>query len=158
KQLFDLGCLLAEVTDLDIAYQSFQKIANKELVYRDLVDTTVADVLDDTIEVALLLAKRERNKTEPNHSRFQALNMGVRRFQSFLMDGRFNIEQAIETAAKIAFLAACFKQQQPASYKNLVAADTLIDNPKFNFLNRYLKIKNATYLYWFNTLKIIADD
>jgi len=156
KQLFDLGCLLDEVTDLEIAYLSFQKIAKEELKYRGLVDTvTIADVLNDTIEVALLLAKRERNKTEPNHARFQALNTGVRRFQSFLMDGKYTIEHAIETAAKVAFLAACFKHNQPTSFKNLVDANTLLEDPNFNFLNRYRKIKNATYLYWFNTLMLM---
>ncbi|MFK7982772.1 MAG: nucleotidyl transferase AbiEii/AbiGii toxin family protein [Saprospiraceae bacterium] len=154
KQLFDLGCLLDEVTDLNIALQSFRQIAKEELIYRRLTDTTIEDVLNDTIEVALLLAKRERNKIEPNHSRFQELNTGIKRFQSFLMDGRFNIEQAIETAAKIAFLATCFKHNQPESFINLIDADKLIEDQNFNFLNRYRKIRNATYSYWFNTLEL----
>lgn len=155
KQLFDLGCLLDEVTDLDIAYQSFQKIAQEELAYRGLSDTiTIENVLDDTIETALLLAKRERNKKEPDTSRFRELHNGLKRFQSFLMTGKFNIEQAIETAAKVAYLAACFKHAQPKSFTNLAEANNLIENQNYNFLNRYRKVKNTTYLYWHNVLKM----
>lgn len=150
KQLFDLGCLLEEVTDLDITYQSFQKIAQEELVNT----ITIQTVLEDTVATALLLARRERNKVEPNASRFQELYNGLKRFQSFLMTGRFNIEQAIETAAKVAYLATCFKHKQPELFTNLVEANNLIENPAYNFLNRYRKVKNRTYAYWYNVLKM----
>ncbi|MEM1122188.1 MAG: nucleotidyl transferase AbiEii/AbiGii toxin family protein [Bacteroidota bacterium] len=155
KQLFDLGGLLDEITDLNIAYQSFQKIAQKELIYRGLSGyTTIEMVLNDTIETALLLARRERNKSEPDASRFRELRNGLQRFQSFLMTGRFSIEQAIERAAKVAYLATCFKHKQPESFTNLIGANDLIADPKYNFLNRYRKVKNATYLYWYNILKM----
>lgn len=157
KQLFDLNYLILEATDFNIAYQSFKQNAQKEILFRSLNDTTnLHTIIDDIVETALLLARRQRNN-EHQLVLFNHLKDGVLRFKSYSIDGSFHIEKAIEAAAKIALLAACFKTEKIHEFdRTLLENPPLIQSQEFNFLNKYRKIKNGTFSYWLKTLRVFG--
>ena len=66
--------------------------------------TTTESVLQDTIDTALILAKRDKNKGE-DLDKFQELLRGITKFNSFLISGNFRIEQTQVASARAAFLA-----------------------------------------------------
>ena len=161
KQLFDLDCLLLEVSNLSTVKASFAAIGRKEMVYRNsLPSLTLQSVLTDTVETALLLARRDRNRLEPARSHFSFLQTGIQRFNAFLISGGFNLEQAIEASAKVALLAACIRENRLDAFRqwpgDALPQDLLIEVPEYNFLNRYRKIRSGTFYYWYRALQVMG--
>ncbi|MCD4794488.1 MAG: hypothetical protein K8R54_14725 [Bacteroidales bacterium] len=155
KQLFDVSVLTDEVDNLKIVYDSFIKIAENEITYRNL-NITPSDVLDDIFETVLLISKRERNTTEPDKSKFKELQKGLRSFGNFLIKGGFRIEHAIEASAKIAWLAVKLKNRDfsPITYydNSFKLQELTNTNPNFAHINKLKRSNNPAYYYWWNCL------
>jgi len=159
KQLFDVSILIDEINDIETVHQSFYKIADNEIKYRNL-DITPDYVLDDIFATALLLSKREKNTNEPDKSKFKELQSGLRSFNNFLIRGSFRIEHAIEASAKVAWFAMKLKQSDFLSFelynsKTTELQEWNVSNTRFNHVQRFKKTNKIAYYYWVECLNKI---
>ncbi|HLP61508.1 MAG TPA: nucleotidyl transferase AbiEii/AbiGii toxin family protein, partial [Candidatus Deferrimicrobium sp.] len=160
KQLFDLGELFNAIKHFETVSTSFSILAKKEIEYRNLKISREA-ILDDIIETGFLLAQREKNQTETGKLRFKELQDGISQFKNFLASGFFRIDEAIEAAAKAAYIAAKIKtgnNEAPEHYdrsKNI--NDYLIENRDYNHLNKLKKLPNGALFYWYHAVNLIQD-
>lgn len=155
KQLFDIACLFDKAEDVGEIAESFQKIGSKEIRYRGL-DITLDDILDDILHTSLLIARREKNKQEPESSHFKHLQLGIRQFESFLIAENFKIEEAILAAGKAAYLAVRLKNKDYSHIERYDKQDIgkLEIAGELNFLNRLKKSKDkSAFFYWHQAIK-----
>jgi hypothetical protein len=156
KQLYDISLLIEQCTDINETRDVFEEIAMRQIEYRQL-DIGLSEVTEDIFFTALTLAKRERNKEEPNVSWFRDLQQGLVNFAPFMILGTFRIENAIAASAKI----ACFTQNfisgrqphfEPFGRKSNIE-EWNIKNPDYNFLNRFKKTNPEAFYYWHKCLE-----
>lgn len=158
KQLYDVSNLINYCDNISETKISFNAIAKHQINYRNLT-ITENDVIDDVFDTALILAKRDKNKTEPNIFYFNDLQSGIIKFESYLIKSKFKIEDAIVASAK----AACFTQHLKVSENipfekfngnsDVFRFDIL--NTEFNFLNRFKKTNKQAYFYWYKCLLLM---
>ncbi len=158
KQLYDVSNLINHCDNILETKITFNTIAKDQINYRKLT-ITENDVIDDIFDTALILAKRDKNKTEPNNSYFIDLQSGIIKFESHLIKSKFKIEDAIAASAK----AACFTQHLKVSENtafekfdensDIFRFDIL--NTEFNFLNRFKKTNKQAYFYWYKCLLLM---
>jgi hypothetical protein len=146
KQLHDLGHLFDDITDLHLVKASYRNIVVEELGYRKL-DMSESEVLDDTIDACIVLAKREVANEEFNH-----LMKGVTNITNFIIN-RFKIEEAITAAGKVAYLCMLLKNpdssELPEKFKSPEQIKTLtISHQDFLWLNKLKKINPEAFFYW----------
>lgn len=158
KQLFDLGELFNAIKHFETVSASFSILAKKEIEYRNLKINREA-ILDDIIETGFLIAQREKNHSEPGKSHFKELRDGIAQFKSFLASGFFRIDEAIEAAAKAAYIAAKIKvgnNEAPKHYdKGKNINDYWIQNREYNYLNKLKKLPNGALFYWYHALNLV---
>jgi hypothetical protein len=158
KQLYDVSNLINHCNNTNETNIVFQTIATHQIKYRKLA-ITVTDVTDDIFRTALILAKREKNTTQPEMSYFDDLQKGIKMFEGHLIKTKFRIENAIVASAK----TACFTQQLKIAkdipfelfQQNSEVFKKDIVNTDFNFLNRFKKTNNQAYFYWYKCLELM---
>lgn len=138
KQLFDVGCLFNYLTNMEVFKQSFTETAKGEIKYRPERNIeTVEKVLRDTIETALLIARKETSKTVDERSKFTEIKTGINQFKHFVFEGRFDILEAQLACSKAAYLSAIIltddKNKIKEFSKEIPLTDYLIENPEYNF-------------------------
>lgn len=154
KQLFDIGCLFDEAENVDEISSSFEKIVNREIKYREL-KIGVSDVLYDIFTTSLLIARRTKNISEPDKSRFNELSLGIRRFEGFLIAENFKIEDAILAAGKAAYLVKKLTNKDHSTLEKYNNQDIykLEITGELNFLNKLKKSRSkAAFFYWHKAL------
>jgi len=139
--------------------QSFQSIAKSELGFREL-DLTPNDVLMDTIQTCLLIARREKNSKD-DKMKFNEIKVGIHRFTNYTIGSRFRIEKVIESAAKTAWFATRLLSE---NFTKIELYDSEIDLSEFeiksvdlNFLNRLKRINKAAFYYWYNCIEELDE-
>jgi len=156
KQLFDLGRLFHVVQNIETVKASFDKTVQKEIIYRGS-KCTREGVLEDIIQTGLLIAKRDKNKTEPYLSNYKEIQKGLLQFKPYQMGSFFRIEEAIVSSAKAALIAArikCgFNEPIDGFSAEYDKRDYLIQNPEYTFLN---KLQPEALFYWSKTLQILT--
>lgn len=164
KQLSDIGNLFDFLTDLDIFKQSFLEIAKDEIKYRPEREIKSVDqVLNDIIDTALLIAKKDILKTEDEKARFAEINTGINQFRHFVFVGKFEILEAQVASSKSAYLASIIltnSNELQKFNKTIPLNDYLITDPDYNFLNKRLKFvaKGEALFYWYQTIKLLTDE
>ncbi len=149
KQLFDIGLLFDQATDLSLTRQTFDHLAAQEIRFRHL-QLSPADVLADIFETALLLTRRDVKKPH-----FVFLQDGVKRLNNFVMSD-FRIEQAILAGAKAAYLSRLLQTDAITikRYQNPVQViDLQITNPAYNRLNKLRKVQPEAFFYWYHAIE-----
>jgi hypothetical protein len=145
KQLYDLGFLFDQITDMPLIKASYQKVVKEELLYRKL-NLTFEQVLDDTIEACLKLAARNAADEDYKH-----LLKGITNITNFIIN-RFKIEEAITAAGKIAYLSLLLKREQPTQPEKFTSPeqvkDVTIVNPEYIWLNKLKKSNPEAFFYW----------
>jgi hypothetical protein len=158
KQLFDLGNLFNQIQSTEKVAASFAVFARQEIAYRNL-NIQPADILKDTINTCRLISLRERNRNEPDRSRFAELQNGIRSFGSFLISGYFKIDEAIIASAKIAYLCAKLLKEDfrpVVKFTNQDIKELGIKNPDWNHLNKLKRFPDrSAFFYWFQCLEIL---
>ena len=162
KQLFDIGCLFDEISDVEVVKQSFNSIVKSEIEYRPERKIKSADqVLQDIIDTSLLISgitNLSKNEKDPA---LREINTGINQFKHYLFEGTFGLLEAKVASSKAAVLAAImlkdFKGEIPKFDPDLPIKDYLITNPDFNYLNKRLKFveKGVALFYWYHSLKIL---
>lgn len=166
KQLYDLGRLVEQVSDMDIIAKSFHAHATQEIGYRKEVnkeiDLSVSDVLKDTIETCLTLARREKNPDDESKQNFKRLEKGIRSFGAgYLMEGHFRIEDALAASALAAYLAAKILTRDMSPISQYAEEDVkklMIENADFAFLNKMKKQPDKSiFYYWHLTAGLLSN-
>lgn len=166
KQLFDLGKLFENITNMSIVKKSFSAFAKAELSYRssdkgfnkrNLKET---DVLWDAINTCAIIAKRERNPTAESKKKFADLNSGIRSFgSSFLMTGNFRIEEALASSARVAYLNAILLQDEITEieyYKEQDISKLTIEETDWVFLNKLKRQPDKSiFYYWYKAVELL---
>ena len=167
KQLYDLGRLFENISEMEMVAESFQRHATQELGFRKSVDekysTTVEDVLNDTLETCLTIARRERNPDKQTKANFKLLEKGIRSFGSgYLMEGHFRIENAIAASARVALLVAKILKNgmEPIDhYGGQDIKELNIDNPEYAYLNRLKRQPDkSTFYYWHQAITLLITE
>jgi len=156
KQLYDVGHLFDYVKDFRMVANSFIGIVAQEIKYRKLAITS-DQVLDDSIETALLVGKTEKHHTEPEKLKYDEIKTGLEQFGNFLMTGNFYIDHAIECAAKVAYLSAKIKLSDNTPLQKYGEAETVFqfESMPYNTLNRLRKFKNGSLFYWSKAAELL---
>ncbi len=104
KQLFDNGRLFEVIDDFSPAYESFLKVSELELGYRNM-SRQIRKYYDDVRGTTLSICSRGKIGT----GNFTMLQQGIIRLKSFMYQRSYMIEDAIVDSARIAYLATCFE-------------------------------------------------
>ena len=151
KQLFDVAFLMDNISDLNVVRSSYAKVVKEELTFRKL-DITAEQVLDDTQEACFVLSTRDTKSDE-----FKHLQTGVSNFTNSTIE-RFNIEEAITAASKVAYLSELIKTGKEIKIERfsnpLEVKDWLIETPQYNKINKLKKSNPEAFFYWWKTLSI----
>jgi hypothetical protein len=164
KQLYDLSKLFEEIKNIKTVATSFINFSRQEIYYRrnnnHLNTLTPEKVLIDTINTCLIIAKRGRGSNDEKQ-KFTELQKGIKSFNSFLMSGRFRIDDAISASARIAYLAAkiLVKDFSPINYYNgqNIQDINLKEYPNWRFLEKLKKQQDkSSFYYWYKTVQLLT--
>jgi len=159
KQLFDLGYLFEEIKDIEevaIVFSEKVKVLNK---YFNL-DFTQEKILDDIIQTCLLLSKRGVHVSGIENDKFNELVRGVDQMNNFLIKRPFYQDIAIDFSARVALVANKIFYKDFTQFESFdeeaKTVKYLIDNPKYNFLNKLKNLAGVKPLfYWHQFVKLI---
>lgn len=155
KQLYDIAFLFGNISDITIVKDSFNRVVQEEIGFRKL-EITATEVLQDTWQACYTLAERDIKSDEFNH-----LQLGIRNFTNFTID-RFNIDEAITAAAKVAYLTKLLQTEEEIKiekFKNpLEIKDWIIEDKEYNKLNKLKKNNPEAFYYWYNALLFVNKD
>jgi hypothetical protein len=162
KQLFDVGSLFHLLTDLELFKTSFIESAKGEIAYRpERQIESVEKVLNDTIETALLMARKDILKNDDEKAKYKEINTGINQFKHFVFQGKFDILEAQVASAKAAYLAAIiltdYKGDLKLFSKEVTKEEYFIKHPEYNYLNKRLKFvaSGEALYYWFQTIHLL---
>ncbi len=165
KQLFDVGCLFHLLTDIEVLKKSFIESAKGEIAYRpERKIESVEQILNDTIETALLIARKDILKTDEEKAKYSEINTGINQFRHFVFQGKFEILEAQVASAKAAYLAAIimtdYKGNLKTFSKEIPLKDYLITHPEYNYLNKRLKYveRGEALFYWHQTIHLLFPE
>ena len=155
KQLFDVASLFDITDNLDIVSETFHKFATTELKYRNLDWTNTKQVLDDIYHTALCICLRGQE----NSGKFNLLNPGIKRIQSFIHSERYTIDSAITNASKAAYLSVLIannmKDIQHFDSTDIESLrNAIIQEPLPTKLNKLKKTNIEAFFYWHEIGKI----
>ena len=160
KQLFDLGNLFDQIQSLQDVVLSFSAFALQEIAYRKL-DIQSSDILKDSIDTCRIISLRERNRNEPDRSRFIELQNGIRSFDNYLITGHFRIDEAVTAAAKVAYLCAKLLVEDFTPIERYTGQDIKewqIENQQWNALNKLKRFPDqSAFFYWCKCLETLKE-
>ncbi len=153
KQLYDIGNLFDRVENLNVIKNTFSKFVETELEYRKIKDCKQQNVIEDIYQTALTIASRGID----GNGDFEQLQLGVQRIKSYIFSGRFNIEKAIVSASKAAYLSTLIKydKNKIEKYSNKIQMkDWIIDKPVNTKLNKLKKSNPEAFFYWYKIYQL----
>lgn len=155
KQLYDIGNLADNVSDIENIKSTFKTFAVTELSYRELDNLTEEDVIEDIYQTALCVVTRGAD----GKGNFEELQKGIQRISRFVFSESYHIEKAIVHASKAAYLATLIKANTTKieKYNNpLQMKDWTIGEPMNLRLNRLKKSNPEAFFYWYKIYELIT--
>lgn len=153
KQLYDIGNLFDKAENLEIIKTTFTQFAETELNYRASKGLKETDVIEDIYQTALSIASRGID----GKGDFEQLQLGIQRIRTFIFSESYNIEKAITSASKAAYLSTLLENDvsEIEKYSNpLQMQDWKIDKPINNKLNKLKKSNPEAFFYWYKIYEI----
>jgi hypothetical protein len=153
KQLYDIGNLADNVTDIEIIKTTFKEFALTELAYHKKNALSEQDVLEDIFQTALCIVTRGKD----GKGDFAQLQLGIQRAARFIFSESYHLEKAITHASKTAYMATLIKHdaQSIEKYNNLVQMkDWVIGEPFNTKLNKLKKSNPVAFYYWFKIYEL----
>ncbi|PRX57371.1 nucleotidyl transferase AbiEii/AbiGii toxin family protein [Flagellimonas meridianipacifica] len=147
KQLFDVAFLMDNLKDLPLVRKSYLQVVAEEIGFRKL-DIEPIEVLEDTQQNCFTLSTRDKSEA------FNHLQTGITNFTNFTLI-RFNIDEAIIAAAKVAYLSEILKRegQSIERYNDpMDIKDWLIELAPYNRLNKLKKSNPEAFFYWYKVI------
>jgi predicted nucleotidyltransferase component of viral defense system len=166
KQLFDLSKLFEKIERIETVASSFKLFAKKEIGYRKSLnselDITHEDVLQDTIDTCLILAKRDSGSADEK-IKLAKLQKGIKAFGTgFLMQGNFRIDDAVPAAARIAYLCAKILKNDLTPIVHFTGQnikELTIENPDWNVLNKLKRHPDkSAFYFWYKTVELLTKE
>lgn len=151
KQLFDIGLLFDEISDINLVAETFHTIATKELFYRGLNSLLPIDVLVDSFETACLIGMRGFG----HEIEFSELKSGIRKLTGYIYAERFTLDSAILCAAKAAYLTSLIRKRESQIsrfHPSYDMSSLLILDHKYNKLNKIKKTSPEAFYYFYQAL------
>lgn len=165
KQIFDIGCLFHLLDDIPAFKKAYHETAKVEIKYRpERKIESVEQILRDTIETALMIARRDAQVTGADKKKMEEIKTGINQFGHFVYEGNFRIEEAQVASAKAAYLAVIiFTDSEEEIMKfddNIPLESYFIMHPEYNSLNRRLKFvaKGEALFYWYQAIKLLFPE
>lgn len=153
KQLYDIGNLADNVSDIETVKSTFRAFVKTELSYRDLDKITELDVLDDIYQTALCIVTRGTD----GEGNFDELQKGIQRISRFVFSESYHLEKAITHASKAAYLAISIMKDSKSIEKYdkpLEIKDWVIDGAMNVKLKRLKKSNPEAFFYWYKISKM----
>lgn len=147
KQLYDIGNLVDNVSDIETIKTTFKKFAKTELEYREMNTLSEKDVLEDIYQTSLCIVTRGAD----GKGYFDQLQQGIQRVSRFIFSESYHIEKAITHASKAAYIAILIKHDAKTIEKYgdpLQMRDWVIAEPMNTKLNRLKKSNPEAFFYW----------
>lgn len=147
KQLYDIGTLVDNVSDIETIKTTFKKFAKTELEYREMNTLSEKDVLEDIYQTSLCIVTRGAD----GKGDFDQLQQGIQRVSRFIFSESYHIEKAITHASKAAYVATLIKYASKTIEKYgdpLQMRDWVIAEPMNTKLNRLKKSNPEAFFYW----------
>ena len=164
KQLFDLSKLFEQITNVEMVAKSYIAFAERVIKYRGKgnlkSELTPEKVLKDTIDTCIIIAKRGGG-SDDEKIKFAELQKGIKAFDfGFLMSGNFRIDDAVQAAARIAYLSTKILVNSMSSINYFEGQDIkglTIEDPNWNFLNKLKKQPDkSSFYYWYQTVQLLT--
>lgn len=150
KQLFDIGNLFDQANDISTVKDTFTSITERELAYRSISDLSYVGVLDDIFDTAIVIAFRNARV-----DRFSELERGIQMIRDYIFSQRYNIEEAVVSASKAAYIAMLLKYE----VNNIEFYDSKMEIkemkivlPEYKNLNSIKAFSPEGFYYWYKTL------
>jgi len=153
KQLYDIGNLADNVSDIEIIKSTFKTFARTELSYRELDKLTEQDVIEDIYQTALCIVTRGSD----GKGDFNELQKGIQRISRFVFSESYHLEKAITHASKAAHLATLILEDATKieRYSNpLQMKEWTIGEPMNTKLNRLKKSNPEAFFYWYKIYEL----
>jgi len=165
KQLYDIGCLFDEITNIEVVKQSFRNSVKTEIEYRPERKIESAEqVLHDIIDTSLLISGIVSLSRNEESLPLREIYPGINQFKHYLFEGTFGLLEAKVASSKAALLAAIilkdYKGNLPKFRSDIPLGDYLINRQDFTYLNKRLKFvaQGEALFYWFQTLRILLPE
>lgn len=150
KQLYDIGRLFDKISDLSTTMQSFSRIAEVELSYRNMPDDSSL-IFEDIRQTALCLATRGKE----GYGNPDMLISGIGRIKSFMFQADYTLEKAITDATKAAYVATALEKgiTKLLKYSGDPLSISGLDLPAVltTRLNKLKRSLPEAYFYWVQT-------
>lgn len=151
KQLFDLNLLFEKIDNFELVARTYQEFADKEIEYRDK-DLLISDILADTIDTCLIIAKRGGGIPE-EQAKYIELQKGIKSLGTgYLMSGVFRMDNAISASARVAYMAAKILKEDLSPieyYRNEDIGTMQINNSQWGIINRLKRLPDKSAFYYF---------
>lgn len=156
KQLYDIGNLFDKAENLEVIKTTFTQFAETELKYRANKGLNKKDVIEDVYQTALSISSRGID----GKGDFEQLKLGIQRIRTFIFSESYNIEKAITSASKTAYLSILIKHDADKieKYSNpLQMKDWLIDKPINTKMNKLKKSNPEAFFYWYKIYQLKTE-
>lgn len=161
KQLFDLGILFENITDLKEINKSYEKVAELEASFRDRT-LNIREYLNDSIEASFLLCQSDFKGSVENIFTKELRN-GIKRIGNHIVGGKYSFLNAREDASKVACLASLIKDrrleidvlQLRQNRKDIEKIRDVILPEEYSILNKLKSISPESFYLWATATKAI---
>jgi hypothetical protein len=151
KQLYDIGNLFQHATNINIIKKVFMCIALAEIKNRKL-DKTIGDILDDI----KLTTKNLSTKGSINSREFVTLKKGIGRVRTHIILQKYNVNEAIIDASKVAYCVELIKNSDStilkytdSNIKQILEKSITPITTINKTLNNLKKIIPEAFFYWY---------
>jgi hypothetical protein len=153
KQLFDIGLLFDIVSDLDLIRKTYTDVAKVELVNEELT-LTYEDTLADSLEYAYIIGHGQTSQPEVYHK----LQKGYKEFRHYAIDLRFDEDDAVLAASKLAYLVTLLKTNSNEIIErysdDVDMTDWKIAGAYADVLNAYKLSNQEAFFYWYQASRL----
>ena len=149
KQFYDVSCLFDISKDYVAVKETYEKIAEDEIGYRELENTPMYCLMDSFNSALCILSLGKFGKED-----YQNYTSGFKKIVGHILGKRLNPNNAYLDAAKIMFLSACLNKGVDPFNCRIQEQELLEDKP-YNQINFVRKIDKLAFNYVATALKII---
>ena len=154
KQLYDVRTLSDIFTNQNELWETYDKVVNEEIAFRDIQDDRNS-VLRDTIRTAACIIGRGHTDAEE----YPLYVEGANALDSHVLQGKYNGELAAIDACQVMYLAACILKQQPfvkiENPENYIVEN--ISKSQYRKLSYIKKHKLEAYGYLVEAVRLLEE-
>lgn len=162
KQLFDLGELFLQATNVKEISTSYNAFVRTESAYRQRAFDR-AEALEDTLNACFLLSQLDLKGSIENETT-SILRKGIQQINSHLIGISFGLLQAKVAASKVAMLAALLLTDAAIDIRELFFHESKIDDIRDarisedrRILNRLKAVSPQAFYYWHLADKFLGN-